>query len=70
MHKRPKVPVSARIAPTAQLLDKAVDTASRIASFSRASVLMAKERFTRAFKSTLLEELRFESRLSQALFAT
>jgi enoyl-CoA hydratase len=59
-----------RIVPAERLLEEAVEAATKIASFSRASVLMAKESVNRAFETTLVEGLRSERRLFQALFAT
>ncbi|MNT94568.1 putative enoyl-CoA hydratase echA8 [compost metagenome] len=47
-----------------------MEAATRIASLSRASVLMAKESVNRAFELPLAEGLRFERRLFQSLFAT
>lgn len=52
------------------LLDEALKTAERIASFSQLSVMMAKESVNRAFETTLQEGLRYERRSFQALFAT
>lgn len=60
----------ARVVPQEHLMDEAVAAAARITSFSRASVLMAKESVERAFETTLSEGLRFERRLFQSLFAT
>ena len=59
-----------RIVPVERLMDEAVDAATRIASLSRASVIMAKESINRAFEVPLAEGLRFERRLFQSLFAT
>ena len=59
-----------RIVPVERLMDEAVDAATRIASLSRASVIMAKESVNRAFEVPLAEGLRFERRLFQSLFAT
>jgi len=59
-----------RIVPVERLMDEAVDAATRIASLSRASVIMAKESVNRALEVPLAEGLRFERRLFQSLFAT
>lgn len=59
-----------RIVPAASLMDEAVDAATRIASLSRASVLMAKESVNRSFEVSLAEGLRYERRSFQSLFAT
>ena len=61
--------VSRVVAPE-RLLDEAMEAATKIASLSRPSVLMAKEAVSRAFETTLEEGLRFERRLFQSLFAT
>jgi len=52
------------------LIDEALEMARTIASFSRPSVLMAKEAVNRAFELALNEGLRAERRLFQAVFAT
>lgn len=59
-----------RIVAREKLLDEAVEAATRIASLSRASVLMAKESVNRAFELPLAEGLRFERRMFHSLFAT
>jgi len=59
-----------RIVPAANLMDEAVEAATRIASLSRASVLMAKESVNRSFEVPLSEGLRYERRSFQSLFAT
>jgi enoyl-CoA hydratase len=59
-----------RIVAPERLMDEAVDAATKIASLSRASVIMAKESVNRAFEVPLSEGLRFERRLFQSLFAT
>lgn len=59
-----------RIVTPERLLDEAVEAATRIATLSRASVLMAKESVNRAFEVPLAEGLRFERRLFHSLFAT
>ncbi|MGM4912832.1 enoyl-CoA hydratase [Rhizobium alamii] len=61
--------VSRVVAPE-RLLDEAMEAATKIASLSHPSVLMAKEAVSRAFETTLEEGLRFERRLFQSLFAT
>ncbi|MET0749353.1 MAG: enoyl-CoA hydratase [Rhizobium sp.] len=60
----------ARIVPAEKLLEEALAAAAKIASHSRASVLMAKEAVGRALETPLEEGLRFERRLFQSLFAT
>lgn len=52
------------------LVDEALEMARTVASFSRPSVLMAKEAVNRAFELPLSEGLQFERRLFQAVFAT
>ncbi|MEZ2130946.1 MULTISPECIES: enoyl-CoA hydratase [unclassified Sinorhizobium] len=60
----------ARVVAPERLLDEALETAARIASLSRPSVMMAKEAVNRALETTLEEGLRFERRLFHSLFAT
>ncbi|TCL72172.1 enoyl-CoA hydratase [Rhizobium sp. BK251] len=60
----------ARVVPAERLLDEALEAATRIATLSRPSVLMAKEAVNRAEEVTLEEGLRFERRLFHSLFAT
>jgi len=59
-----------RVVPAASLMDEAMEAATRIASLSRASLLMAKESVNRSFEVPLSEGLRFERRSFQSLFAT
>lgn len=61
--------VSRLFAPE-ELLDEALKIGARIASFSRASVFMAKESVNRSYETTLDEGLRFERRMFHSLFAT
>ncbi|MGC8508907.1 MAG: enoyl-CoA hydratase [Thiomonas sp.] len=60
----------ARVVPLERALDEAVAMGETISTFSRPSVLMAKESVNRAFETSLSEGLRFERRLFQSLFAT
>lgn len=60
----------ARVVPADRLLEEALAAAEKIAGFSRASVLIAKESVGRAFEVTLSEGLRYERRQFQSLFAT
>ncbi|MDX1489150.1 MAG: enoyl-CoA hydratase-related protein, partial [Acidiferrobacterales bacterium] len=59
-----------RIVPAAALLEEAVKTAEKIASFSRPTVMMIKEAINRAYETTLAEGVRFERRLFHSMFAT
>ena len=59
-----------RIVQEDRLLPEAMETAERIASFSRPIVMMAKEAVGRAFETGLTEGVRFERRLFQSMFAT
>ena len=59
-----------RILPLAELLPEALKVAAAIASFSRPSVMMAKEAVNRAYETTLAEGVRFERRVFHATFAT
>jgi len=60
----------ARVVPADKLVEEALAAAAKIAGFSRASVLIAKESVGRAFEATLSEGLRYERRQFQSLFAT
>jgi enoyl-CoA hydratase len=60
----------ARVVAADRLLDEAIEAATRIAGFSRAAILAAKEAVDVAFESGLSEGVRFERRSFQALFAT
>jgi enoyl-CoA hydratase len=58
-----------RIVAPEKLLDEAVATAAKIATFSQPVVMMAKEAVNRAFETSLAEGLRFERRLVHSMFA-
>lgn len=58
-----------RITAPEKLLDEAVETAAKIATFSQPVVMMAKEAVNRAFETSLAEGLRFERRLIHSMFA-
>ena len=60
----------ARVVAKDKLLDEAMSMAVTIASFSRSTVMMAKESVKRSFETTLSEGVRFERRLFHACFAT
>ena len=60
----------ARVFPADDLVDEAVRAAQKIAAFSPASVMLAKEAVNVAFETSLAEGVRFERRMFQALFAT
>lgn len=59
-----------RIVSANDLLEESLRIADKIAGFSLASVMMAKESVNRAFDMPLTEGLRFERRLFHAMFAT
>jgi enoyl-CoA hydratase len=59
-----------RVVKAEELVEEAVRTAEKIASFSRPITLMAKEAVNRAFETTLSEGIRFERRVFHAAFAT
>jgi enoyl-CoA hydratase len=59
-----------RIVKAEELLEEALKTAEKIASFSRPAVMMAKEAVNRAFETPLSEGIRFERRLFHATFAS
>ncbi|TXI73830.1 MAG: enoyl-CoA hydratase [Dokdonella sp.] len=58
-----------RVVPADKLLDEAMATATRIASFSLPIVLMMKECINRAYESSLSEGLLFERRAFHSAFA-
>ena len=60
----------ARVVAKDQLMDETLELAKTIASFSRSTVMMAKESVKRSFETTLTEGVRFERRLFHACFAT
>ena len=62
--------LASRIVPVAELVDDAVKTAGKIASFSRPIVMMAKESVNSALETTLHEGIKVERRLFHAAFAT
>ncbi|HEX6102799.1 MAG TPA: enoyl-CoA hydratase [Alphaproteobacteria bacterium] len=59
-----------RIVKLEELVEEAVKTAEKIASFSRPVVYMAKESVNRAFETSLSEGIRFERRVFHAGFGT
>jgi enoyl-CoA hydratase len=59
-----------RVVPADKVLEEALAAAAVIASYSLASVMMAKEAVTRAGEMPLAEGLLYERRLFHALFAT
>lgn len=59
-----------RVVPTDKLMDEVMEMAATIATFSRSTVMMAKESVKRSFETTLTEGVRFERRLFHACFAT
>ncbi|MGY4573675.1 enoyl-CoA hydratase [Bradyrhizobium sp. USDA 3256] len=60
----------ARVVPSAELLQVALEAAHTIAGYNAPAVKMAKEAVNRAFESPLSEGLRHERLLFQAAFAT
>ncbi len=58
-----------RVVPADTLLDDALKTAEKIASFSRPAVFMVKESVDRAYETTLAEGILFERRLFYSTFA-
>lgn len=59
-----------RVVPGEKLLEEALAAAGKIAGFSRAAVLAAKEAVEVAHETGLSEGVRFEKRAFQSLFAT
>ncbi|MDA7948043.1 MAG: enoyl-CoA hydratase [Hyphomicrobiaceae bacterium] len=58
-----------RVVPADKLLESALETAEKIAGFSRPAVYMVKESVERAYETTLAEGIRFERRLFHSTFA-
>jgi len=58
-----------RIVPEDKLLESALETAARIASFSKPVVALAKEAVNRSYEVSLTEGLLFERRLFYSTFA-
>jgi enoyl-CoA hydratase/carnithine racemase len=56
--------------PKAELVDKAMVMAKKIASFSKPIAQLAKEAVNVSFEATLAEGVRFERRIFHASFAT
>ena len=59
-----------RIVPADSLLEDAVETARKIADFSRPVVMIAKEAVNRAYETSLAEGILFERRTFHSVFAT
>ncbi|MDY0240651.1 MAG: enoyl-CoA hydratase [Rhodospirillaceae bacterium] len=59
-----------RIVPADQLLDEALKTAEKIASFGRIALYAAKEAVNAAYETTLAQGILVERRLFHATFAT
>lgn len=59
-----------RVVPAAQLLDEALATAAKIASYSQPVTMMIKESINRAYEVPLAEGILFERRAFHASFAT
>ena len=58
-----------RVVPADKLLEDALETAEKIAGFSRPAVFMVKESVERAYETTLAEGIRFERRMFHSTFA-
>jgi len=69
-HEAEKAGLVSRVVPDEQVLETALQTAGKIASYSKPIVMMAKECVSQAYESTLSEGLHFESRIFHSTFAT
>ncbi|MCT8999154.1 enoyl-CoA hydratase [Chelativorans intermedius] len=58
-----------RVVPAGELIEEALEVASKIAEFSLPAVMMTKEAVNRAYETTLAEGLRYERRVFHAMFA-
>ena len=65
-----RIGLVSRIVPAAELVEEAMRTAEKVASFPLHATMMVKESIIAAAETTLTEGLRFERRLFQALFST
>ena len=69
-HEAERAGLVARVVPADTLLAEALAVAGTIASYSLASVMMAKEALVRAYEMPLSEGILFERRMFHALFST
>ncbi|GAB9465760.1 hypothetical protein Gpo141_00003157 [Globisporangium polare] len=69
-HQAERDGLVARVVPADKLLEEALKTADKIASFSQPVVKMAKEAVNASFEQSLQEGIKFESRLFWSSFAT
>ena len=60
----------ARVVPAAELLDETMKVATKIASMSKTTAIVAKQAVNRSFETTLEEGLLAEQNAFYALFAT
>lgn len=58
-----------RVVPAGELIEEALEVASKIAEFSLPAVMMTKEAVNRAYETTLAEGLHYERRVFHAMFA-
>jgi enoyl-CoA hydratase len=69
-HEAKTAGIVARVVPSAELLQTALEAAHQIAGLNAPAVAMAKEAVNRAFETSLAEGVLHERRLFQAAFAT
>ncbi len=65
-----RVGLVSRVVEAGNLLEDAIETAEKIASFSLPIVMMTKESVNRSYETTLSEGVRFERRLFHSMFST
>ena len=65
-----QIGLAAQVYPADELVEKSVETAKKIASFSKMAVAMNKEAVNVAYETTLQHGLSYEKRLFYASFAT
>jgi len=70
VHEAKSAGIVARVVPSAELLQTALEAAHQIAGLNAPAVSMAKEAVNRAFETSLSEGVLHERRLFQAAFAT
>lgn len=69
-HDAEKAGLVSKVFPVDQLVDEAVKTAEKIASYSKIATAMCKEAVNAGFEMSLKEGLHFEKRMFHASFAT
>jgi enoyl-CoA hydratase/carnithine racemase len=69
-HEAEQAGLVSRVVPAGELVEEAVKTAEKIASFSSPAVIMCKEAVNASYEQTLAQGVEFERRLFHSSFAT